>query len=302
MISNFRSFGYYTNSLCQYQRKRLARVWKTWTLILWCKGLRRPQSLSKRLGTLLKNTNKLHTSSPLSTFFGISICLVIIWVHLTSCNILGSSGVNFKSCKGFSFNWSSNNGAEGGGGGGGGEVQQKATRLKTSFHASTTPLLKGYRKRLNTSGQPNTASLLMKFLFQKVLLLNSHWHDRNINLLIKKQWFLSALLHTVHNLTIFRRIFKMKCELICFYNSDLIMNEGWMKRNRNYEPKPNCSHVNDKRRGIKEKKKNDKNKIKNDQRTPDSFHKIISTCSCLPSEIQISCKSYMLWSIIITNI
>ena len=54
------------------------------------------------------------------------------------------------------------------------EVQQKATRLKTSFHASTTPLLKGYRKRLNTSGQPNTASLLMKFLFQKVLLLNSH--------------------------------------------------------------------------------------------------------------------------------
>ena len=116
MISNFRSFGYYTNSLCQYQRK--ARVWKTWTLILWCKGLRRPQSLSKRLGTLLKNTNKLHTSSPLSTFFGISICLVIIWVHLTSCNILGSSGVNFKSCKGFSFNWSSNNGAEGGGEGG----------------------------------------------------------------------------------------------------------------------------------------------------------------------------------------
>lgn len=62
----------------------------------------------------------------------------------------------------------------GGGGEGGGEVQQKATRLKRSFHASTTPLLKGYRKRLNTSGQPNTASLLMKFLFQKVLLLNSH--------------------------------------------------------------------------------------------------------------------------------
>ena len=107
-----------TRILCQYQRKRVARVWKTWTLILWCKGLRRPQSLSKRLGTPLKNTNKLHTSSPLSTFFGISICLVIIWVHLTSCTILGSSGVNFKSCKGFSFNWSSNNGAEGEGGGG----------------------------------------------------------------------------------------------------------------------------------------------------------------------------------------
>ena len=126
MISNFRSFGYYTNSLCQYQRKRLARVWKTWTLILWCKGLRRPQSLSKRLGTLLKNTNKLHTSSPLSTFFGISICLVIIWVHLTSCNILGSSGVYFKGCKGFSFNWSSNNGTEGGGGGGGGRGSTKS--------------------------------------------------------------------------------------------------------------------------------------------------------------------------------
>ena len=301
MIANFRSFGYYTNSLCQYQRKRLARVWKTWTLILWCKGLRRPQSLSKRLGTLLKNTNKLHTSSPLSTFLGISICLVIIWVHRHHVTSLVHQGSTSKVVKVFPLIDLPTTGQKVGGGGG--EVQQKATRLKRSFHASTTPLLKGYRKRLNTSGQPNTASLLMKFLFQKVLLLNSHWHDRNINLLIKKQWFLSALLHTVHNLTFFRRIFKMKCELICFYNSDLIMNEGWMKRNRNYEPKPNCSHVNDKRRGIKEKKKNDKNKIKNDQRTPDSFHKIISTCSYLPSEIQISCKSYMLWSIIIiTNI
>ena len=138
MISNFRSFGYYTNSLCQYQRKRVARVWKTWTLILWCKGLRRPQSLSKRLGTLLKNTNKLHTSSPLSTFFGISICLVIIWVHLTSCNILGSSGVNFKSCKGFSF-FPTTGQKVGGGRGGRGSTKSNSPQNVVSCFNHTPP-------------------------------------------------------------------------------------------------------------------------------------------------------------------
>ena len=72
------------------------------------------------------------------------------------------------------------------------------------------------------------------------------------------------------------------------------MIDGWMKRNRNYESKSNCSHVNDKRRGIKEKKnrkkkgkkwQNNLKTIKDDQTAPDSFHKIKSTCLYLPSEL-----------------
>ena len=94
MIANFRSFGYYTNSLCQYQRKRVARVWKTLTLILWCKGLRRPQSLSKRLGTLLKTRTNFILPLLFRHFLAFLSVLSSsgsIWHHVTSLVHQGST-------------------------------------------------------------------------------------------------------------------------------------------------------------------------------------------------------------------